>query len=254
MDRMEQRRIVWITGGGTGIGRALALRLAAHGWTVAVSGRRDAALREVVDAAPPGTVHAFPLDVTDLPANRATVAAIESELGPIDLAVLNAGQFTPFRAKDFSVEPFDTTMRVNFMGVVHGIDAILPAMRGRGRGHIALMASLSGYRGLPLGGPYSATKAALINLAESLRFDFDRMGLRVTVINPGFVKTPLTEQNRFHMPFLIGVEDAARRIERGLESGRFEIAFPLRFVLLLKLFRMLPYRLYFPVMRMFSGR
>lgn len=247
-------RVAWITGGGSGIGRALALRLAAHGWMVAISGRRPGALQEVAAAAPAGAVHAFPLDVTDAAANRATVAAVEAALGPIDLAVLNAGLFVPFRAKEFSVEPFDTTTRVNYLGVVYGIDAVLPSMRTRGRGHIALVSSVAGYRGLPLGAPYGATKAALINLAESLKFDFDRMGIKLTVINPGFVETPLTEHNRFHMPFLIGGDEAARRIERGLASGRFEVAFPLRFVLLLKLFRILPYWLYFPVMRKFSGR
>lgn len=251
---MDGPQTAWITGGGTGIGRALALRLAANGWTVAISGRRGAVLDEVVALAERGAVHAFPLDVTDLEANHATVVAIETTLGPIDLAVLNAGLFAPFRAKEFSSEPFETTNRVNFMGVVYGIDAVLPTMRERGRGHLALMASVAGYRGLPLGAPYGATKAALINLAESLRFDFERMGLKVSVINPGFVETPLTEPNRFPMPFLMGVDEAARRIEKGLTAGRFEIAFPRRFVLLLKLFRILPYRLYFPVMRWFVSR
>jgi NAD(P)-dependent dehydrogenase (short-subunit alcohol dehydrogenase family) len=246
-------RTAWITGGGTGIGRELALRLAAHGWRVAVSGRRSGPLEEVA-AAGGGRVHAFPLDVTDAAATAACADAIAGKLGPIDLAVLNAGKYAPFKAKEFATEPFEDMMRVNFHGVVNGIAAVLPAMRERGRGHVAIVASVAGYSGLPLAAPYSATKAALINLAESLRFDFDRMGLRLSLINPGFVKTPLTAQNRFHMPFLIDAEAAAAHIERGLEAGRFEIAFPWPFAWLLKFFRILPYRLYFPVMKRFIGR
>jgi NAD(P)-dependent dehydrogenase (short-subunit alcohol dehydrogenase family) len=246
-------RTAWITGGGTGIGRELALRLAAHGWHVAVSGRRPEPLEEVA-AAGHGRVRAFPLDVTDAAAAAACADAIAAELGPIDLAVLNAGKYAPFKAKEFATEPFEDIMRVNFHGVVNGIGAVLPAMQARGRGHVAIVASVAGYSGLPLAAPYAASKAALINLAESLRFDFDRMGLRLSLVNPGFVKTPLTAQNRFHMPFLIDAEEAAAQIERGLEAGKFEIAFPRPFAWLLKFFRILPYWLYFPVMRRFIGR
>lgn len=250
----RQDRIAWITGGGTGIGRELALRLAAHGWTVAISGRRREMLDEVAAAGAGGRIHAFPLDVTDAAANRECARAVEARFGAIDLAFLNAGMYRPFKASEFSSEPFDEITAVNYLGVVYGIDAVLPGMRERGRGHVAIVASVAGYSGLPLAAPYAATKAALINLAESLKFDFDRMGLKLSVVNPGFVTTPLTAQNRFHMPFLIDAGAAAAHIERGLEAGRFEIAFPRMFVLLLKFFRILPYRLYFPLMRRFIGR
>lgn len=244
-------RVVWITGGGTGIGRALALRMAAHGWHVAVSGRRPDVLDEL--AAASDRIHAFPLDVADAGANRATVAAVEAALGPIDLAVLNAGQYRPFRASEFDPAVFEEMTRVNYLGVVNGIGAVLPGMRERGTGHVALVSSVAGYNGLPLGAPYGATKAALINLAESLRFDFRRMGLRISIINPGFVRTPLTDQNKFPMPFLIDADEAAARIERGLEAGRFEIAFPWPMVLMLKFARILPYWLAFPLLRWFTG-
>ncbi len=247
-------RIVWITGGGTGIGRELALRMAAHGWTVAISGRRQEPLDEVVATGAAGNIHAFAMDVSDLQANRDTVAAITKKLGPIDLAVLNAGVYAPFKMSEFSVEPFERMIRINYLGAVYGLDALLPGMRERRSGHIAFVSSVAGYHGMPLGAPYGATKAALINLAESLRFSFARMGLKVSIINPGFVKTPLTAQNTFPMPFLMDVSDAAARIEKGLDAGRFEIFFPRRLALLLKFFRILPYPVAYPLMKLFFSR
>ena len=247
-------RIAWITGGGSGIGRALALELANHGWRVAVTGRTREPLDEVAAAAPEGSVRAVAADVTDLAATREAVRTIEAELGPIDLAVLNAGVFKPFEAEHFDAASVNATMAVNYTGAVHGIDAVLPGMRERRSGHIALVSSVAGYRGLPLGAPYSASKAALIALAESLKFDFDRLGIRTSVINPGFVKTPLTAKNKFPMPFLMEVDDAARAMRRGLEKGRFEIAFPRPLVYGLKFMRLLPYALYFPLMRKATGR
>jgi NAD(P)-dependent dehydrogenase (short-subunit alcohol dehydrogenase family) len=250
----SKARVAWITGGGTGIGRELALRLAAHGWQVAVSGRRPESLAEVAATGPSSHIHPYPLDVTDAGANRSTLAAIESSLGPVDLAVFNAGAFRPFKASEFDTAPFEELVRVNYLGVVNGIAAVVPGMRLRGHGHVAIVASVAGYNGLPLGAPYGATKAALINLAESLRFDFRRMGLDISIINPGFVRTPLTEPNRFHMPFLMNATTAARHIERGLQAKRFEIAFPWPMVMMLKVARILPYWLSFPLLRLYTRR
>lgn len=250
----QSEHVAWITGGGTGIGRELALRLAAHGWTVAISGRRLEPLAETAALAADGRIHAFPLDVADEAATRACAADIESRLGPIDLAVLNAGIWKPFKASEFDTAACEEMMRVNYMGVIHGIAAVLPGMRGRGTGHVAIVSSIAGYNGMPLGGPYGATKAALINLAESLRFDFRRMGLKISLITPGFVETPLTAQNKFRMPFLMDAADAAARIERGLEAGRFEIHFPWPLVLFLKFVRILPYALSFPLLRLYLRR
>jgi NAD(P)-dependent dehydrogenase (short-subunit alcohol dehydrogenase family) len=249
----EQRGLAWITGGGTGIGRALALSLAADGWQVVVSGRRAEPLAETA-AAGGGRVHAWPLDVADLPAVRAAVPAIEARHGPIALAVLNAGMFKSVKLDAFKAETFAEHMQVNYQGVVNCMDPLIPLMRGRRQGHLVLVASVAGYRGLPLASAYGPTKAALINLAESLKYMLERAGVRISVCNPGFVDTPMTEDNKFPMPFLMGVEDAAQALKRGIYKGKFEIAFPTGFVLLLKFFRCLPYAIYFPLIKKFTGR
>src|SRR5579863_7877969 len=180
------KRLAWITGGGTGIGRALALSLAADGWQVVVSGRRPEPLAETA-AASPGRVHAWPLDVADLAAVRAAVPAIEARHGPIALAVLNAGMYAGVKLDAFRAETFADHMRVNYQGVVNCMDPLIPAMRGRKHGHLVLVASVAGYRGLPLASAYGPTKAALINLAESLKYMLERAGIRISVCNPGFV-------------------------------------------------------------------
>jgi len=137
---------------------------------------------------------------------------------------------------------------------VNCMDPLIPVMRARKQGHLVLVASVAGYRGLPLASAYGPTKAALINLAESLKYMLEREGIRISVCNPGFVETPLTENNKFPMPFLMKVDDAALAMKRGIYKGKFEIAFPTRFVLLLKFFRCLPYVLYFPTIKKFTGR
>lgn len=246
------QKLAWITGGGTGIGRALAVTLARDGWTVVVSGRRAAPLQEASAAA--ANIHAWPLDVTDIAAVRAAVPAIESRHGPIALAVLNAGMFRSVKLDSFKAETFAEHMSANYQGVVNCMEPLIAAMRIRRSGHLVLVASVAGYRGLPLASAYGPTKAALINLAESLKSMLARAGIRISVCNPGFVDTPMTEGNAFPMPFLMNVEDAADALKRGIGSGKFEIAFPTRFVLILKVLRCLPYSLYFPLMRRITGR
>ncbi|NVK42319.1 MAG: SDR family NAD(P)-dependent oxidoreductase [Oceanospirillaceae bacterium] len=244
---------VWITGASRGIGAALALELATRGCQVAISARGTEALDELVGESlrrgVPGRLVAYPLDVTDANSCLKVAQAIEAELGPIELAVLNAGSHRPLALKDFSPAPFIELMQLNFFGVVNGVAALLPAWRKRGAGHLAIVASVAGYRGLPTAPAYGASKAALINFAEALQPEFAEAGLELSLINPGFVRTPLTDRNPFPMPFLLEADDAARRIAHGLEKRRFEIAFPWRFVFWLKLLRLLPYRLYFPLVR-----
>lgn len=242
-------RIVWLTGASTGIGRATALRLAADGWRVAASARSVEGLASLVAEAKPGTIHPYPLDVTDRAACLAGAARIEREMGAIDLAILNAGTHQRMPAAEFSSDIVRRLVDLNLMGVVHGVESVLPSMLARGQGRLMLVASLAGYRGLPNAGPYGATKAAVINLAEALRPDLLPKGIVVQVVNPGFVKTPLTDQNDFEMPFLIPVEQAADAIVRGLSGTRFEITFPWVFAMLLKLGRLLPYPLYFRLTR-----
>jgi NAD(P)-dependent dehydrogenase (short-subunit alcohol dehydrogenase family) len=200
-------------------------------------------------AALPGKVVAYPLDVSDEHAVAVTVDAIETQLGEIDLAILNAGTHIPLLAKEFAVEPFRHLIATNLMGVVHGLAAILPRFIERRRGHVAVVASVAGYRGLPTAAAYGATKAALINLCEALKPELDGYGVRITLINPGFVKTPLTDRNPFKMPFLMEADAAAERIVRGFASGCFEISFPRRFTWPLKVLRCLPYPLAFAISR-----
>lgn len=250
--RTKQQKLVWITGGGTGIGRALALTLAHDGWRVVVSGRRARPLLETASLS--ASIHSWPLDVTDVTAVRTAVPAIEAKHGPIALAVLNAGMFKSVKLDTFKAETFAEHMAVNYLGVVNCMEPLVAAMRLRRSGHLVLVASVAGYRGLPLASAYGPTKAALINLAESLKYLLDREGIRISVCNPGFVDTPLTEHNKFPMPFLMNAEDAAEALKRGIYRGGFEIAFPARFVLILKFFRSLPYAIYFPLIRKFTRR
>ena len=243
-------KIAWVTGASSGIGEALSLGLARAGWTVAASARRGehlAALAARSEAA--GRIHPLPVDVTDELAVRSAVATIEGRLGPIDAAVFNAGDYTPMPARGFDTALCRHLMEVNYLGVVHGIGAVLPRQLERRAGRILINASVAGYRGLPGAAPYGASKAALINLAESLRAELHGSGVTIRVINPGFVRTPLTAKNDFAMPALLDPQSAADEILRAFDGDGFEITFPKRFTYVMKLLRCLPYRWYFPLLR-----
>lgn len=244
----DQRR-AWITGAGKGIGRALALRMARDGWQVAASARTVSDLESLVAEGPAGGIQAFPLDVTDLAATEAVFQRIEDAGGPLDLVVLNAGTYLPVTAEKFAIAKVRTQVEVNLMGPAHGIAQVLPRFMARRRGQIAVVASVAGYRGLPTSAVYGATKAALINMCEALKVEAEPYGVKISVINPGFVKTPLTDKNTFPMPFLISADEAADHIVRGLAAGKFEIAFPWAFATLMKLLRLLPDRLFFALAR-----
>ncbi len=246
----------WITGASSGIGRALALALARGGVAVAASARSRDGLESLAAEAGPGAARILPapLDVTDRAAvNAAAEAAIRVFGGPPDLAVLNAGTYLPMSAADFDAERYRVHVEVNLMGTVHMLEALLPAYLAARRGQIAIVSSVAGYRGLPTAAAYGATKAALINLAESLKHDLDRAGVKLQLVNPGFVKTPLTDKNDFHMPFLMPVDKAVASMIAGLKTSRFEITFPRRFTWQLKLLRLLPYRFYFGLTRRRMG-
>ena len=241
--------IAWITGASTGIGRGVALRMARDGWTVVASARRGELLETLADEAQalPGRIVPAPCDITDLDAVKAVVCSAEAEHGPIALAMLNAGTFKPESARKLDSRVFADVIDLNLNGTIRCLEAVLPGMIERKRGQIAIVSSVAGYRGLPSSLSYGASKAALINLCEALRFDLRRLGITVQVINPGFVRTPLTDKNTFPMPFLVELDAAADKIVRGLGRGAFEIAFPLPMVLMLKTLRLLPYWLYFPL-------
>lgn len=239
-------RVAWVTGASSGIGRAVALELAASGAKVAATARRAEELETLAAeaAARGGVVAPFPGDVTDADAMAAIVEKIAATLGPIDLAVLNAGLFIPVKAEPFDLGAFQKTFDVNLGGTVGCLAAVLPSMTARRAGDIVIVASVTAYGGLPSSAAYGATKAALNNLAESLKFDLDEAGVGIQVANPGFVDTPATKKNAFKMPALMPVDEAARRIVRGLGRG-FEITFPKRFTYVLKILRLLPYPAYF---------
>ena len=238
-------KTAWLTGASTGIGRAVALRLAAEGWRVAASARNAEALAALAAEAPPGAIAPYPLDVTGRDACLACAERIERELGPLDLAIFNAGTHRPMAAQEFSSATVRTLLDINVMGVAHGLEAVLPRLIARKAGRVMIVASIAGYRGLPTAAAYGASKAALINMAEALRPELLEQGVVLQLVNPGFVKTPLTDKNRFPMPFLISAEQAAEAILRGMRSDRFEIAFPSVFAWLMKLVRVLPDRIYF---------
>jgi NAD(P)-dependent dehydrogenase (short-subunit alcohol dehydrogenase family) len=235
--------IAWVTGASAGIGRAVAEELAARGWTVAISARREAELEAMAAANP--RLLAAACDITDAGSIGAAVARVEAHGRPIALAVLNAGTYIPTEIETFDLAGWRQQIEVNLNGTAACLSVLLPRMLARRSGQIGIVASVSGYRGLPRAGAYGATKAALINLAESMRLELAPRGICVSLINPGFIRTPLTDKNDFPMPFLMAVVPAARRLVDGLASGRFETTFPRRFTWMLKLLRILPYALYF---------
>ena len=255
--------LVWITGASRGIGAALALEYALRGWRVAASARDRVGLQQLQQRADrlPGSIEPFELDVLDADQQQRVIEQIEQRFGPIKLAILNAGGHRPQRAQAFDSALVRELFELNFMATVYGLELMLARMLERAEqaqpntspAKIAVVASLAGYRGLPSAAAYGASKAALINLCEALRLDLTDSPVSVQLINPGFVKTPLTDRNEFSMPFLISAEQAARHIADGLATERFEIRFPRPFAALMALLRQLPYRIYFPLVRRITG-
>ncbi|GAA0571395.1 SDR family NAD(P)-dependent oxidoreductase [Caenispirillum bisanense] len=243
--------IAWVTGASSGIGRATALRLAAAGTRVAASARSEGALLALHEEAARagGDIRPYPLDVTDLAACRAVAGRVEDDLGPLDLALFVAGTDVPMDAASFSAETAAQVMAVNYEGTVNCLDAVLPPFRRRRHGRIGVMASVAGYRGFPGFASYGPSKAALINLCESLYAELRGEGIRLSVINPWFVKTRLTVGVRSPMPFAISPERAAREIVRGLACDSFEILVPREIAGQLKATRALPDALYLPLAR-----
>lgn len=227
------------------MGLEVARLLAKRGWNLTLSARdRD----RLATAAQAVGATALPLDVTDADAVAAAAHQVFA-VQPPALVLVNAGDYEPMPLDAFDRTLFERLVRTNYLGAVYVLDAVLPRMRQHGGGQLLINASAAGYRGLPKAAPYGAAKAAVIHLAEALHPEAARWGIRLRVINPGFVRSRLTAKNRFRMPGLLDPEQAARRIVAGLEHKSFEIAFPRRLVWPLKLLRCLPYRLYFWLMQ-----
>ncbi|TXH48735.1 MAG: SDR family NAD(P)-dependent oxidoreductase [Cellvibrionales bacterium] len=245
---------VWLVGASSGIGRALAALLHARGAQVCVSARQQALLDDFVRQYPGS--RALALDVTD----AAAVAHAAQQVlatGPLDLVCYCAGYYRPMSATALDLAELLQHQNVNVTGALHLLQATVPALlqaadAGR-RAHLSLVASVAGWRGLPQSLAYGPTKAALINLAENLFLDLRPRGIGVSLINPGFVDTPLTAQNDFAMPALLTPEQAAQAIVKGWERGQFELHFPKRFTAILKWMRCLPYRWYFSLVHRFTG-
>lgn len=245
---------VWLVGASSGIGRAVAAQLHAQGAQVIVSARQQALLAAFAHEHPGS--QAVVLDVTDAQAVLDVAARLQTE-SPLDLVCYCAGHYTPMRADTLALPELLRHQQVNLTGALHVLAAVVPgllasAQAGRAP-HLSLVASVAGWRGLPQSLAYGPTKAALINLAETLFLDLRPQGVGVSVVNPGFVDTPLTRQNDFTMPALLTPEQAAQAMLRGWERGAFELHFPRRFTLWLKLLRVLPYRWYFPLVHRMTG-
>jgi len=241
-----RNRTVWIVGASSGIGQATAQALLAQGARVVVSARNGAALQAFAQKYPGCT--ALRLDATDPAAVKRAASELLAQ-GPLDCVVYCAGFYQPMRAQTLNLDALKRHCEVNYLGALYLLDAVLPALRARGAGHISLVGSVAGYGGLPNSLAYGPTKAALINLAETLYLDLHPLGLGVSIVNPGFVQTPLTAQNDFAMPALLTPEQAAQAILKGWARGRFEIHFPKRFTGWLRLLRLLPYRAYFSIVQ-----
>ena len=239
-------KVIWITGASTGIGKALAIKFSQNGWKVAISARREVLLNEIVSENK--NIFAFPFDVTDKEKCNSTFNLIKNKFDNIDLCVFSTGTWDPKKEKEIDVEQIENVMKINFFGTLNCIKSVESYFKTRGHGQISIVSSIAGYRGLPNSTGYGPSKSALNNLAESLYFDFKRHGVRVSLISPGFIKTPMTDKNDFKMPFLKSPEFAAEKIYNGLVNSKsFEIDFPKQLTITLKFLKILPIKLYFKI-------
>ena len=235
---------VWITGGSSGIGKALAIKFATEGWQIAASARRENLLQELNKEYV--NIHSFPVDVTDNEKVKIVFNDIISKLKNIDLCVFCTGIHDPKSERKINIQSIRRIMEVNFFGTLNTINAAKDYFINKKSGHISIVSSVASYRGLPAAAGYCASKSALTSLAETLNFDLKKYNIRVSLVSPGFIKTPLTDQNDFPMPMIKSPEFAAEKIFKGLtEKNNFEIHFPKTFTYLMKIIQILPNWLYF---------
>ena len=240
----ENEKKIWITGASSGIGKALAIKFANNGWQVAASARRENLLVELNKHNP--NIFSFPLDVKDSSETKKVFQDIIEKFKTIDICVFCTGIHDPDAEKKLSTEKIREIMETNFFGTLNCIMAVNSYFREQKSGHISLVSSVAAYRGLPAASGYCASKSALTSLAESLYFDFKRYGVKVSVISPGFIKTPMTDKNKFPMPMIKSPEYAAEKIFIGLtKKNVFEIHFPITFTIMMKMLKIMPNWLYF---------
>ena len=238
------KKTIWITGGSTGIGKALAIKFANEGWNVAISARREQLLEEISNEYE--NISSFPLDVTNKSNCNEVFNQIINKFQNIDICFFSTGTWDPKKEKDIDLEQIENVFKVNFFGTLNTIKAVEEYLKNKKDGTITIVSSIAGYRGLPNSTGYGPSKSALNNLAESLYFDFGRSNVRVCLVSPGFIKTPMTDKNDFKMPFLKTPEYAAEKIYDGLvNKNSFEIHFPKSLTMILKILSFLPNKIYF---------
>ena len=243
----ENQKKIWIVGASTGIGKATAEKFAREGWKVAISARREDLLKNI---SKDNNIFDYPLDVTDQKKIDDVFRKILEDFKSLDLCILNAGVYDPNLEREINVDQIRKVMEVNFFGVVNCVKVVEKYFKKRKSGHISIVSSVAGYRGLPNSSGYGPSKAALTNLTESLYFDFRKYNVRISLISPGFIKTPMTDKNPFHMPFIKSADFAAEKIFKGLtKSNSFEITFPKELTYFLKFLRILPYWKYLYLIR-----
>ena len=238
----ENQKKIWITGASSGIGKALAEKFASEGWKVAISARR----KEILDEMASNTnISSYPLDVTNQDQINNVFTKIISDFGNLDLCVFSSGTYDPKLEQEINIKQNKFVMETNFFGVLYCIKSVEKYFKEKKNGHISIVSSIAAYRGLPNSSGYGPSKAALTNLTESLYFDFKKYNVRISLVSPGFIKTPLTDKNDFPMPFIKSPEFAADKMFKGLTKTKaFEIHFPKALTLLLKFLRILPYKIY----------
>ncbi len=242
-------KVIWITGGSSGIGLATAKEFLKNNWIVIISSsnfdKLNKAKNQITIKKNIKNLHSIKCNITDKTEVKDTIHFIENSIGKIDIALLNAAAYSPNKNQEFDINNYELLIDVNLKGTLYCIDVLKNVMKNRGNS-IAIVSSPIGYRGWPTSGAYGMTKAAQLNLSESLFFDFNKIGINIRVINPGFIDTEATRLNSFKMPFLKSAEFAAKKIYNGLVyKKRFEIFFPFTILLVVKILRILPYRLYF---------
>jgi len=237
-------KVIWITGASSGIGKALALKFAKEGWQVAASARREDLLNEMSSLNK--NISSFPLDVNMKEKCKEIFEQIKNKFENIDICFFSTGTWNPKKEKDIDVEQIEDVFKVNFFGTLNCIKAVEEYFKNKKNGTISIVSSIAGYRGLPNSTGYGPSKSALNNLAESLYFDFKRSNVRICLISPGFIKTPMTDKNDFKMPFLKTTEYAAEKIYDGLiNKNDFEIHFPKSLTIILKILSFIPSKMYF---------
>ena len=242
---------VWVIGASSGIGEACAKALLLKGARVALSSRRAERLNQIALSGANDQTLVIPVDVTDDVQLQNAYQTILTAWGGIDLLLFVSGMYVPLRADSFDIQVAEKTIDANLLGPMRAVALVVPEMLKSHSGHIAIVGSVAGYSGLPKALAYGPSKAAIINFCENLYYDLLPTGVSVHMISPGFVATEATAQNDFEMPALISAEEAANEILMGIQKGEFDIHFPKRFSRFLKFLRILPYPMYFWIVRRF---